>query len=365
MPHGGAAIKIIQEGAFQLDYQPSDVASWVTDMGWIMGPWLIIAGLGNGSTIALIDGAPDFPDPGALWRWVDELQITALGVSPTLIRALQSHGDSFLEGTSRSTLRTFGSTGEAWNPSPWWWLFDKVGGRELPIINMSGGTEVGACFLAANVLQGMKPCSVGGPSLGMAMDVFDEDGKPLQEGVGELVCTEHWPGATRGFWKDRERYLDTYWNRWPDVWVHGDWATIDSDGFWFLHGRSDDTLNIAGKRIGPSEIENAAVSHPKVAMAAAIGAPDDLKGEAIVTYVVPGPGIVPDAKLLSEVEVAIVDVVGKAFRPKFIFSVQDLPRTRSQKIMRRVIKALALGKELGDLSSLENPDALSEIQPLT
>lgn len=365
LPHGGAAIKIIQEGAFQLDYQPSDVASWVTDMGWIMGPWLIIAGLGNGSTIALIDGAPDFPDPGALWRWVDELQITALGVSPTLIRALQSHGDSFLEGTSRSTLRTFGSTGEAWNPSPWWWLFDKVGGRELPIINMSGGTEVGACFLAANVLQGMKPCSVGGPSLGMAMDVFDEDGKPLQEGVGELVCTEHWPGATRGFWKDRERYLDTYWNRWPDVWVHGDWATIDSDGFWFLHGRSDDTLNIAGKRIGPSEIENAAVSHPKVAMAAAIGAPDDLKGEAIVTYVVPGPGIVPDAKLLSEVEVAIVDVVGKAFRPKFIFSVQDLPRTRSQKIMRRVIKALALGKELGDLSSLENPDALSEIQPLT
>ncbi len=365
LPHGGAAIKIIQEGAFQLDYQTTDVASWVTDMGWIMGPWLIIAGLGNGSTLALIDGAPDFPDPGALWRGVDQLGITALGVSPTLIRALQSHGDQFVEGTSRASLRILGSTGEPWNPSPWWWLFEKVGRGQLPIINMSGGTEVGACFLAANVLQGMKPCSVGGPSLGMSIDVFDEAGASLQGGVGELVCTEHWPAATRGFWNDRQQYLDTYWNRWPDVWVHGDWAMVDSDGFWFLHGRSDDTLNIAGKRIGPAEIENAAVSHPQVAMAAAIGVPDDLKGEVIVVYVVPCPGISPDADLLDEVEETMVEIVGKAFRPKYVFAVPDVPRTRSQKIMRRVIKALALGEKPGDLSSLENPDALLEIELLS
>jgi len=365
LPHGGASIKMIQEGAFQLDYQTDDVACWVTDMGWIMGPWLLIAGLGNGSTVALLDGAPDFPDPGALWRWVDELKITALGISPTLVRALQSHGDAFLGGTSRASLRTFGATGEAWNPSPWWWLFDEVGRRRLPIINMSGGTEVGACFLSANILQGLKPCSVGGPSLGMPVDVFDESGHSVREQVGELVCRDHWPGATRGFWGDPQRYLDTYWDRWPDVWVHGDWATVDSDGFWFLHGRSDDTLNVAGKRLGPSEIEDAAVAHPGVAMAAAIGVPDARKGEAIVAYVVPTPGVSPDAALLAEVEESIVEVVGRAFRPKCVLAARDLPRTRSQKIMRRVIKALALGQPPGDVSSLENPDALSEIEPLS
>ena len=364
LPHGGASIKMIQEGAFQLDYQEDDVACWVTDMGWIMGPWLLIAGLGNGATVALLDGAPDFPDPGALWRRVDELQITALGVSPTLVRALQSHGDGFLTGTSRSSLRTFGATGEAWNPSPWWWLFDAVGGGRLPIINMSGGTEVGACFLSVNLLQGMKPCSVGGPSLGMPVDVFDESGRPVRGEVGELVCHDHWPGATRGFWGDPQRYLDTYWGRWPDVWVHGDWATVDSDGFWFLHGRSDDTLNVAGKRLGPSEVEDAAVGHPGVTMAAAIGVPDERKGEAIVTYIVAAPGIAPDSALLAEVEASIVEVVGKAFRPKHVLAVRDLPRTRSQKIMRRVIKALALGQPPGDVSSLENPDALAEIVPL-
>ncbi len=364
LPHGGAAIKIIQEGAFQLDYQPDDVATWVTDMGWIMGPWLITAALGNGAAIALIDGAPDYPDPGALWRLVDELRITALGVSPTLVRALASHGDEHLTGASLDSLRTFGSTGEVWNPSPWWWLFETVGGGKRPIINMSGGTEVGACFLAANPHQGLKPCSVGGPCLGLAMDVFSEDGEPLRGEVGELVCKAHWPGATRGFFGDRERYLETYWSRWPDVWVHGDWATVDEDGFWFLHGRSDDTLNIAGKRIGPAEIEDAAVAHGGVAMAAAIGVPDPVKGEVIVTYVVPAPDAAAPASLLPEVEAQIVSVVGKAFRPKRILAVPDLPRTRSQKIMRRVIKALALGRAPGDLSSMENPESLDHIEPL-
>ncbi|NNL85471.1 MAG: AMP-binding protein, partial [Myxococcales bacterium] len=364
LPHGGASIKIIQEGAFQLDFQPDDTATWVTDMGWIMGPWLITAGLGNGATIALIDGAPDFPDPGVLWRLVDELGITALGVSPTLVRVLASHGDEHVASAGLETLRTFGSTGEVWNPSPWWWLFETVGGGKRPIINMSGGTEVGACFLSANVLQGLKPCSVGGPSLGMAMDVWSDAGSSLRGEVGELVCTAHWPGATRGFFGDRERYLETYWSRWPDVWVHGDWASIDPEGFWFLHGRSDDTLNIAGKRIGPAEIEDAAVAHAGVAMAAAIGVPDSLKGEVIVTYIVPAPGVTADAELIREVEAQIVSVVGKAFRPKRILAVPDLPRTRSQKIMRRVIKALSLGREPGDLSSMENPESLEYLRPL-
>ena len=362
--HGGLTVKLAAEGAFQFEMRPEDRVMWVTDMGWVMGPWSVVAGLANGASVGCYDGAPDFPDPGRLWRLAESLGLTVLGVSPTLIRALQPHGAEAARAADLSRLRAFGSTGEPWNPDPWWWLFRDVGGERIPIINISGGTEAGACFLSSHIMQGLKPTSVGGPSPGMAMDVYNEEGHPVRGEVGELVCVKTWPGVTRGFWGGDDRYFSTYWGRWPNVWVHGDWASVDEDGFWFLHGRSDDTLNVGGKRVGPAEIESAAVEMPEVVMAAAVGIPDPVKGEAIALFAVTAPGVEPDEKLAEAVAEAVAGRLGKAFRPGTVRFADDLPRTRSAKIMRRVVKARALGQPPGDLAGLENPAAVEAIRPL-
>jgi acetyl-CoA synthetase len=360
----GFTVKVAQEGAFQAEVGPGDVLMWATDMGWIMGPWMVVAGLANGAAVATYDGAPDYPGPDRIWEAVSRLGVTFLGLSPTLVRSLRAHGAEQAFRHDLSQLRAFGSTGEPWNPDPWWWLFRDVGGSTRPIVNISGGTEIGACLLSVNLLQGIKPTSVGAPSFGIDAAVYDPAGESVIGEVGELVVRAPWPGMTRGFWNEPERYLETYWSRFRGTWVHGDWASVDEDGFWYLHGRSDDTLNIAGKRIGPAEIESAAVSVPEVVMAAAIGVPHEVKGEVIVIYVVAAPGIAIDAPLTATVEQAVIDTLGKAFRPAVIEWVGDLPRTRSAKIMRRVVKALALGREPGDISSLENPDSLAGIKPL-
>ncbi len=362
--HGGFTVKLAAEGAFHAEIGRGDVVMWATDMGWIMGPWTVVAALANGAAVATYDGAPDHPGPDRLWQVAAELGVTFLGISPTLIRALQPHGSDQARRHDLSRLHSFGSTGEPWNPDPWWWLFQEVGEGTRPIVNISGGTEIGAVLIGVNLLQGLKPTSLGGRSLGVDADVYDAQGKPIRGEVGELVVRGSWPGMTRGFWNEPERYLETYWSRFEGTWVHGDWASIDDDGFWFLHGRSDDTLNVAGKRIGPAEIESAVVSMPEVVMAAAIGAPDPVKGETIALFVVPAPGVEPDETLTSAVETAVTGALGPAFRPSSIQWVGDLPRTRSAKIMRRVVKAVALGREPGDLSSLENPESLSGIQPL-
>ncbi len=304
---------------------------------------------------------PIIPGPDRIWAVAEDLGVTFLGISPTLIRALQPHGAEQALRHDLSRLRTFGSTGEPWNPGPWQWLFEEVGESRRPIVNISGGTEIGAVIIGVNLLQGLKPTSLGGPSFGVDADVYDRDGKPVRGEVGELVIRGSWPGMTRGFWGEPERYLETYWSRFPDVWVHGDWASVDDDGFWYLHGRSDDTLNIAGKRVGPAEIESAVVALPEVMMAAAIGIPDEVKGETIALYVVPAPGVDPDDALTNTVLASVTGTMGKAFRPKTVRWVADLPRTRSAKIMRRVIKAVALGYEPGDLSGLENPESLREL----
>ncbi len=362
--HGGFTVKLAAEGAFHADVGPDDVLMWATDMGWIMGPWMVVAGLANGSAIATYDGAPDHPGPDRLWQVAADLGVTFLGISPTLIRALQPHGAEPAHRHDLSRLRSFGSTGEPWNPDPWWWLFRDIGGETRPIINISGGTEIGAVLVGVNILQGMKPTSLGGPSLGVDADVYDPEGKPLRGEVGELVVRGSWPGMTRGFWNEPDRYLETYWSRFEGTWVHGDWASIDEDGFWFLHGRSDDTLNIAGKRIGPAEIESVVVALPEIVMSAAIGVPDPIKGEAIALFVVPAPGVEPDEALTTRVESTVTDTLGRAFRPAAVRWVADLPRTRSAKIMRRVVKALAIGESPGDLSSLENPESLEGIARL-
>ena len=361
--HGGFVVKIAEEVAYQADCRPGDTLFWFTDMGWIMGPWEVFGTHANGGALLLYEGAPDFPAPDRLWSLVERHRVTILGVSPTLVRALIPHGSEQVTTHDRSSLRILASTGEPWNPDPWRWYFEVVGESRCPVINISGGTEVGACFLSPTPLVPLRPCTLGGPALGMAIDIFDPDGKSLPPGqVDELVCTKPWPGMTRGIWGDPDRYIETYWSRWPDVWVHGDWASRDSDGFWFLHGRSDDTLKIAGKRLGPAEIESLLVSHPSVAESAAVGVPDEVKGEKVWCFVVLKPDITPGEELRDELRAIVEGALGKAFRPDRIRFVTALPKTRSAKIVRRAVRAAALGDDPGDLSSVENPSALDEIR---
>jgi acetyl-CoA synthetase len=352
---GGFLLSIARETAYQADLRPGDRAFFSTDMGWIMGPWTVTGGMACGSTIVFMEGAPDWPHD-RVWNLVEGERVTMLGVSPTLVRALIPHGDPEAD---LSTLRSVVTTGEPWNRGPYEWLDERVCGRgRIPIVNCSGGTEVGACFLSVTMMKPTKPCSVGFPALGEDVDVFDDEGRSVRGEVGELVCKRPWPGMTRGIWRDPERYLETYWRRFPGVWTHGDWASVDEDGYWFLHGRSDDTLNIAGKRIGPAELESAAVGHPGVVEAAAIGVPHEVKGEVAWLYCVVAPGTEVSPE---EVAAAVAKELGKAFIPDRVLFVSALPKTRSAKVVRRAVRARALGQDPGDLSTLENPEALDEI----
>jgi acetyl-CoA synthetase len=359
--HGGFLVKIASEVAYEVDGRAGDTILFATDMGWIMGPWTVVGAGALGLTIVFAEGAPDYP-PDRLWRLCEEERVTILGLSPTLVRALIPYGEASIHSRDLSALRAFVTTGEPWNPEPYRWLFREVGGGRVPIINISGGTEVGAGFVCCAPVEPIKTCSVGFPMPGMAVAVVGPDGEPLAAGeVGELVCRKPWPGMTRGFWGEPERYLDTYWRRFPGMWVHGDWASVDEEGFWFLHGRSDDTLNLGGKRIGPAELESAAVAHPTVQEAAAVGVPHEVKGEAAWLFCVPAPGAATGDGVPGEVADAVAVELGKAFRPDRVVFVGSLPKTRSAKIVRRAVRAAALGTDPGDLSSVENPEALEAI----
>jgi acetyl-CoA synthetase len=352
---GSFLLSIAREAAYQADVRAGDRVVFATDMGWIMGPWTVVGAGALGATIVFMEGAPDWPSD-RVWQLVESERITMLGISPTLVRALIPKGEPDADLTS---LRVVTTTGEPWNRGPYDWLNEHVCGEgRIPIVNISGGTEVGACFLSVSLMAPTKPCSLGFPALGLDMDVFDEDGRPLRGEVGELVCKRPWPGMTRGIWRDTERYLETYWRRFPGIWTHGDWASIDEDGYWYLHGRSDDTLNIAGKRIGPAEIESAAVNHPSVTEAAAIGVPHEVKGEVVWLFCVLRPG---GHATEDDVAAAVTAELGKAFKPERVVFVSALPKTRSAKIVRRAVRAKALGQDPGDLSTLENPDVLEEI----
>ena len=413
--HASFPIKAAQDMAFGTDVGTGTRISWYTDIGWMMGPWLIYGALINGATICIYDGAPDYPTPDRMWEFCAKHKVEILGISPTLIRSLAaaeetsgsppfkggvaaasadgvvlspqedfppSRNDAKKKPFERhdlSALRMFASTGEPWNPAPWWWLFEKVGNSKLPIINYSGGTEISGGILMGNPLLPIKPCSFPAPCPGMDVDIIDDDGNPVEPGkVGELVIKQPWIGMARGFWQEKERYLETYWRRFKDIWVHGDFAMRDKDGHWFILGRSDDTLKVAGKRVGPAEVESLLVAHPLVTEAAVIGVPDEVKGTAMVAFAVLNDeyrisniesGPIDDSSFdirYSSLEIQLKALVskdmGKPLAPSKIHFVSALPKTRNAKVMRRVIRSAYLGEDPGDLSALENPAAVEELR---
>ncbi len=360
--HCGFPVKSAQDMSFGTDLHQGERIWWNSDLGWMMGPWLIFGALILGATFLLYDGAPDYPGPGRIWEIVEKHKISILGVSPTLIRLLMTHGEDPVKSYDLSSLRYFGSTGEPWNPDPWMWLFEKVGKKRIPIINYSGGTEISGGIVMGNPLLPLKACAFSGPCPGIAADVFDEDGKPVRNKVGELVIKSPWIGMTRGFWKNPERYENTYWSRWKDIWVHGDFAAIDSDGLWYILGRSDDIIKVAGKRFGPAEAESVLVSHPAVAEAATIGVPHKIKLNELVVFCVLNPGVEPSEELREELKQSVAIAMGKPLTPRDVLFVSDLPKTRNAKVMRRMIRAAYLGEDPGDTSSLVNPEAVEEIR---
>lgn len=363
--HCGFPVKAAQDMAFGTDVRPGHTIYWMTDMGWMMGPWLVFGALILGATFFIYDGAPDYPGPDRLWEMVEKHKITSLGLSPTLIRALIAHGEGPFKKHDISALRYFASTGEPWNPDPWMWLFEKVGERKRPIINYSGGTEISGGIVMGNPVQPLKACAFSGACPGIAADIFNEDGESIINEVGEMVIKGPWIGMTRGFWKDPKRYEETYWSRWPNVWVHGDWAAKDSDGMWYILGRSDDTIKVAGKRLGPAEVESILVYHPSVIEAGAIGVPHEIKGSELVLFCILAPGVSGSDDLKKELFQMVVEEMGKPLAPKEILFVTDLPKTRNAKVMRRMVRAAYLGLDPGDMSSLVNPEAVEEIKKAT
>ncbi len=360
--HAGTLVKAASEVAYSFDMKPDDLFWWYSDIGWMMGPWMIIGGHHAGSAIYVYEGAPDHPGPDRIWQMIERHGVSVFGISPTAIRMLMEYGTDPVDKHDLDSLRILGSTGEPWDETSWRWYFNHAGGGECPIINISGGTDIMGCFLAPLPINRLKPCTLRGPVPGMDVDVFDENGNSVREELGYLVCKQPAPSMTRSLWNNDEAYLDAYWDRWEGIWNHGDWAKVDEDGYWFLHGRADDTINVAGRRVGPAEIEGALMKHPAVIESAAVGIPHEIKGETIAVFVVTSDKVTPDEKLAREIREHVAERLGKVDRPEVVEFVPELPKTRSAKIMRRVIRSRYLGEsDVGDLSSCENPDSIEKI----
>jgi acetyl-CoA synthetase len=353
--HAGALIQTAKEIYLGFDHKPEDRFWWLSDIGWMMGPWMIFGNHAFGGTIFIYDGAPDCPHPDRLWEMIDRHGITTFGVSPTAVRLLMRASDP--SKYPMSALRLLGSTGEPWDETSYLWFFENVGRRRLPIINISGGTEIIGSFVFPLPIQPLKPCTVGGPAPGMATEVVDEEGNSIRGRMGYLVCTKPAPSMTRGIWGDPRRYLETYWSRWPGWWNHGGWASIDEDGCWFLHGRADESMNVAGRKVGPAEVEEALIDHAAVSEAAVIGVPDQLKGEAIVGF-----AVLKAPATAEELSRHLVAALGPTFRPREIRIVTELPKTQSGKIVRRLIRQRYLGEAMGDASTVSNPAALDQFK---
>jgi len=264
----------------------------------------------------------------------------------------------------RLSLRVFASSGEPWTPEAYGWLFERIGRKELPIINYSGGTELSGAILSNTTAQPIHPCGFAGPMPGMGADIVDADGRSIGSGLGELALRTPSPGMPLTFWGAHDRYRKTYWTRWEGTWFHGDWVEVDDNGVWYIRGRSDDTLKIAGKRLGPVGVEAVVNGCASVLESAAIGVPDDVKGEALVVFARARNGNGTSADVADRISAELVSRLGKPLAPKVVHVVDDLPRTRSGKILRRLIRTVYVGELTGDVSSLENPEALDMVRRL-
>ncbi len=362
--HAGFPLKAAQDLYHLFDLRPGDRLYWLTDLGWMMGPWLILGSLLNRAAMVLFEGSPTYPHPGRLWEVWQRHRVTVAGLAPTLVRAVMPHGEEIPNRYPLEHLRILGSTGEPWNPEPWLWTLEHVGKGRAPIVNYSGGTEISGGILGCTVMRPLKPASFNTVVPGVDADVVDETGRTVVGQPGYLVIRNVNPGMTRGFWQEPERYLETYWQRFPGLWDHGDLALRDPEGYFFILGRADDTLKVAGKRLGPAEIESVAVEHPAVQEAAAIGVPHPVKGEVPVVFVVPWPKVQPSQALAREIIQWIAERMGKALKPAAVYFLKDLPKTRNAKVMRRVLRRVFLGEPPGDLSALVNPEVLEEVKRL-
>ena len=351
--HGGTLVNVTKEVKYYMDARPGDTLFWITDLGWMMGPWAIIGANCLGSSIFLYDGAIDFPNPDRLWNLVDGNGITLLGVSPTLIRNYK------FKGVSRALkgIRVFGSTGEPWDEESWLYLFNVLGSGKVPIANVSGGTDIIGCFLASTPAISLKPrCLYRG--LGMNVSVFDDSGNEIHNRIGYLVAREHTPSMTRGIWKQPERYLESYWSKYGNAWNQGDWAEMDEEGYFYLYGRADEVIKTSGKRIGPNEVEDSVLKVPDASEAAVIGIPDDVKGEAIVVFYTGKEGDETISLIKHQVEKSL----GKSFSPKYIINLHTLPKTKNGKILRRVLRTTFLGQDPGDISNIEDKSVIEQIR---
>jgi acetyl-CoA synthetase len=354
LSHGGLLVKAASDFAYGFDIHDDEVVAWISDIGWMLGPLLMMGVLQLGATLVLTEGVPNYPEPGRLWAVANRNAVTFQGIAPTAARSLMGEGEA--NWGSLGTVRTFASTGEAWDDRTWHWLFETVGERRRPIVNYSGGTETGGGILVGYPFLPMTPSCFNGPLPGMDVAVADQEGRPTIGQIGELAVYNTWPGMTHSFWHDPSRYLETYWKQWDGVWLHGDLASVDGNGYWMLHGRSDDTIKVSGRRVGPAEIETALLIDERIAEAAAIGVPDSARGQRIVAFVV-----VPDAAVdLDDLSATAVRNVGKSFAPELLV-VPTLPKTKNGKIMRRAIRAQHLGQSVGDLTSLDPATPLEDI----
>ncbi len=361
---GGVFAQVVKELGFHFDVKPDSRFYWITNIGWMMGPWQIMGVQHFGGCHFIYEGNPFYPDHKRVLDMVMRYRFTHLGLSPTFGRSLKTKGDEWISKYDLSSLRFLGSTGEPFDPESYMWVFENIGQGRAPIINISGGTEMCGCLVSPSPLTPLKPCSVGMPGLGMAIGIADDDGTLIDVGKGHLVLLKPAPSLTRGFLGDWQRYLDTYfsWEMNPDVWYHGDYIKRDEQGQLTLHGRSDDTINVAGVRTGAGEIESALMDHEAVRESAVIGVPDTLKGSDIVCFVILKDEYDPSDKLKAEISQHVTRVMGKNLRPRSVEVVGDLPRTRSMKIVRKAIRKKYMGEDPGDLVSVENPEALNYIE---
>ena len=361
--HGGFSVFAGHQSAFLIDTTKDDTLLWPADIGWITGlVWNVYGLLIQGASAVIYDGAIDYPNFNRLWDLAESYGVTIFGISPTAVRLFKKNNVKPLHKHSLTKIKNIPTTGEPLDEDSWRWLYENVGNKKIPIMNLSGGTEIGGAILSVFPGLKLKPSTVGIPCPGINLDVFDENGNSIKEKEGLLVIKSPWPAMTKGLLNDDKRYLETYWSKFPNVWFHGDYVLVDKDGLWFMKGRADDVINVSGHRLSTAEIEHTAISHKKISDAAAISIPDDITGEAIVLFIVQDDGA--DALINLEISEFISQKIGKLAKPKFVFVLSDLPKTRTGKIMRRILKSKLLGGELGDLSSLENPNVLEEIKKI-